>query len=61
MEGNEMGKVCGTCWGEKTDAYRLLLRAEEGKEPLGRPRCRSEHSSKMDLQEIGGTVWTGLA
>jgi hypothetical protein len=46
--------------GKKTDAYRLLLRTEEGKEPLGRPRCRSEGSIKMDLQEIGGMVWTGL-
>jgi len=40
---------------------RLLLRTEEGEEPLGRPKCRSEDSIKMDLQEIGGAVWTGLA
>ena len=34
---------------------------EKGKEPLGRPRCRSKDIIKMDLQVIGGRVWTGLA
>jgi len=56
-----MANVCGTCWGEKTYAYRLLLRTAEGQKALGRLRCGSEDSIKMDLQEVGGRVWTGLA
>jgi hypothetical protein len=33
----------------------------EGKRPLGRPRHRWEHNIKMDLQEVGYGVWTGLS
>ena len=33
----------------------------ESKRPLGRPRCRWEDSIKMDLQEVGCGVWTGLS
>jgi hypothetical protein len=32
----------------------------EGKRPLRRPRHRWEDNMKMDLQEVGWGVWTGL-
>jgi hypothetical protein len=31
------------------------------KRPLGRPRRRWEDNIKMDLQEVGYEVWTGLS
>jgi hypothetical protein len=40
--------------------YRGLLRKPEGKGPLGRPRLRWEDNIRMDLQEVGCGVWTGL-
>jgi hypothetical protein len=45
------------------NAYRILVEKPEGKRPLGRPRCRSVDSIKMDLREIGwdGMDWIGLA
>jgi hypothetical protein len=46
--------------GEKRNVYRLLVGKPEGKRPLGRPRCRSINSIKMDLSEIDGVLWTGL-
>jgi hypothetical protein len=33
----------------------------EGKRPLGRPRRRLEDDMKIDLQEVGCGVWTGLS
>jgi hypothetical protein len=47
---------------EKRNAYRLLVRKEEGKRPPGRPRCRLV-DIRMDLGEVGwGDVdWIGLA
>ena len=35
----------------------------EGKRPLGRPRCRWEGNIKMDLQEVGcgGMYWIKLS
>jgi hypothetical protein len=38
--------------GEKRNAYRILVGKPEGKRPLGRPRCRWDHTSRMDLREI---------
>ena len=32
-----------------------------GKRPLRRPRCGWEDNTKMDLQEVGCGVWTGLS
>jgi hypothetical protein len=43
--------------GEKRNAYRLLVGKPERKRPLGRPRCRWEDNTKMDLFEIG---WGGV-
>jgi len=50
-------------WGEKRDAYRVLVRKPEGKRPLVRPRPRWEDIIKMDLQEVGweGMDWIDLA
>jgi len=38
------------------------VRKPEGKRPLGRPRCRWEDNTKMDLQEVGcgGMDWIEL-
>jgi hypothetical protein len=43
--------------------YRVLAGQPEEKRPLGRPKCRSEDNTKMDLQEVecGGMDWIGLA
>jgi hypothetical protein len=42
------------------NVYRLLVGKPEGKRPLGRPRRRWIDNIKMDLLEIGVSVWTGL-
>jgi hypothetical protein len=49
--------------GEKSKAYRLLVRKPEGKRPLGRPRRSWVDNIRMDLGEVGrGDVdWIGLA
>jgi hypothetical protein len=41
----------------KRNAYKILMRIQEGKRPLGRPRRRWEDNIKMDLREIG---WGGM-
>jgi hypothetical protein len=49
--------------GEKRRVYTVLVGKPEGKSPLGRPRCRWEDNTKMDLQEVGcvGMDWIELA
>jgi hypothetical protein len=49
--------------GEGRGVYRVLIGKPEGKIPLGRPRCRWEDNSKMDLHEVGcgGMDWFELA
>ena len=32
--------------------YRVLVGKPEGKTPLGRPGCRWEDNTKLDLQEV---------
>jgi hypothetical protein len=51
------------CMGEGRGVYRVLVGRPEGKRPLGRPSCRREDNSKMDLREIGidGVNWIQLA
>jgi hypothetical protein len=39
--------------GKKRNASRILVRKQEGKRPLGRPRGSWEDNIKMDLREIG--------
>jgi hypothetical protein len=57
-----MGRACST-YGEKRNAYRILMRKPEGKRPLGRPRRRWKDNIRMDLREIGwgGMDWVDLA
>jgi hypothetical protein len=45
--------------GEERGVYRVSLGKPERKRPLGRLRRRWE-DIKMDLQEVGCGVWTGL-
>ena len=49
--------------GEESGAYRVLMRKQEGKRPLGRPRRGWVDNIGMDLQGLGcGYVdWIGLA
>jgi hypothetical protein len=56
-----MGGTCGMNV-EKRNACRLFIGKQEGKRPLGRPRCRWMDNIKMDLGEIGWWVidWNGL-
>jgi hypothetical protein len=44
-------------WGEKRNAYRILVGMPEGKRPLGRPRRRWVYNIKIDYREIG---WNGM-
>jgi hypothetical protein len=46
-----VGRVCST-YGERRDAYRVLVGTTDGKRPLGRPRHRWEDNMKMDVQEV---------
>jgi hypothetical protein len=48
---------------ERRGEYRVLASKPDGKIPLGRPRCRWEDNSKMDIQEVGcgGMDWFELA
>jgi hypothetical protein len=46
--------------GEERKAYKVLVVKPEGKRPLGRPRCRWEDGIRMDLREIGRSVWIGF-
>jgi hypothetical protein len=45
--------------GERTNAYRLLVRKAEAKRPLGGTRRKWVDNIKMDLAEIGWVVWAG--
>ena len=47
-----MGGACGT-YGEKRNAYMVLLVKHERKRPFGRPERRWDDNIKMDLREIG--------
>jgi hypothetical protein len=57
-----MGRTCST-YGEKRNAYRILVGKQEGKRPLGRPRHRWVDNIKMYLREIGsvGMDWIDVA
>ena len=39
--------------GDRRGEYRVFVGKPEGKRPLGRPRCRWEDNTKMDLHEVG--------
>jgi len=38
--------------GERRGVYRVLVDKPEEKRPLGRPRCRWDDNTEMDLQEV---------
>jgi hypothetical protein len=44
-----MGRAYSTN-GEKMNVYRILVGKQEGKRPLGRPRCRWLDNIKMFLR-----------
>ena len=46
--------------GEERGVYRVLMGKPEGRRPLGRPRRRWVDNIRMDLQEVGMGMWTGL-
>jgi hypothetical protein len=46
--------------GEERGVYRVLVGKHERKGPLGRPRHRWKDNIRMNLQEVGCGVWTGL-
>jgi hypothetical protein len=49
VKEDEMGKACST-YGEKRNAYRILVGKPERKRPLGRPRRRWVDNIKIDLR-----------
>ena len=49
---HEMGGTF-SIYGERTDAYKVLVGKPEGKRPVGRPRRRWVGNIKMDLQKVG--------
>jgi hypothetical protein len=46
--------------GEGRCVYRVLVGKPEGKRPRGRPRRSWEDDIRMDLQEVGWGLRTGL-
>jgi hypothetical protein len=45
--------------GQRRGAYTVFMRKPEGKRPLGRPGCRLEDSTKIEL--VGGQEWDGCS
>ena len=60
IKKNYMGWTCST-YGKRRGMYRNLVGKPEGKRPFGRPRHGWEDNIKMDLEEVGCGVWTGLS
>ena len=46
--------------GAERGVYRVFVGKPEGKRPLGRPRRGWVDDIRMDLQEVGLGIWTGL-
>jgi hypothetical protein len=52
-------------FGERRDAYKILVGKPEGRRPLGRPRRRWDNNIKIDLQkwdrehglDLSGSAW----
>jgi hypothetical protein len=59
IEKNEIGRACSMDV-EGRGIDRVLVGKPEGKRPLGRTRHRLEDNIRMDLQDVGCGVWTGL-
>jgi len=45
---------------DESGVYMVLLGKPERRRPLGRPRSRWVDNIRMDLQEVGVGIWTGL-
>jgi hypothetical protein len=54
-----MNGACSTC-GREERCIQGFGAKYEAKRPLGRPRCRWEGDIKMDVEEKGWRVWTGI-
>jgi hypothetical protein len=54
-----MGGACSAYGGGERRVQGFVVNPE-GKGPLGRPRCRREDNIKIDLQDVGCGVRTGL-
>ena len=48
IKKNEMGEAYGT-YGDRRDAYSVLVGKPEGKKALGRPEYTREDNIKMDV------------
>ena len=46
--------------GETKIVCGVLVGKTEVKRKLGRPRCRWENNTKINLEDIGQGAWTGL-
>jgi hypothetical protein len=57
-----MGGACST-YGSRIGVCRVLVGKPEGKRSLGKPRCKWEDNSKVDLEKVrcGGINWIVLA
>jgi hypothetical protein len=44
--------------GGNKNSCKILTRKSKGKEPLGRPRLRSDHNIKKDFKELGWDLET---
>jgi hypothetical protein len=60
IENNEIGGAC-RAYEEGNGVYRILVGTPKGKRPIGKLRCRWENNIKLDLQEVGCELWTGLS
>ena len=54
-----MSGACST-YGRQERYIQDFGGKHEAKRPLGRPRCSWECDVKMDVQETGWRVWTGI-
>jgi hypothetical protein len=54
-----MCQECST-YGERRDAYRILMDRPTSRRPLGRPSHRLEDNIKNGPQEFGLGAWTRL-
>jgi hypothetical protein len=48
-----MGRA-GSTYGEKRNAYWIMMEKPEGKRPLGKPKCNWEDNIKLILRAMGG-------
>jgi hypothetical protein len=54
-----MSGACNTC-GREGRFIQGFGGKYEAKRPLGRPRCRWYGDIKLDIQELGWRMWTGI-